>query len=218
MKTTVLNGALLAAALGLAAVLSAGAQGTTERGQGTTGRGQGTIDRDSQMGRDAGRYHEGSHRYTSSDYYSSTSGKPQKANKASKLIGMEVKNQSGERLGTVKDVVLDFSSGRAAYCVLEAEGGTAQQSRLHAVPLDAFQLSADGNAVTLNVDKSKLAQAQGFSESDYPSLDRSVWGAEPFLHRDMNKNQMKGGADSIGGNHRDEVIRNQQRDAEDSPQ
>ena len=39
----------------------------------------------------------------------------QKVNKCSELIGMEVKNPQGEKLGKIYDVVLDFSKDRIAY-------------------------------------------------------------------------------------------------------
>src|SRR4051812_29322386 len=54
---------------------------------------------------------------------------PSPINKASHFIGMTVKNQNGDRLGKIKDVVIDFDSGQVAYVVLAkagAKGGTGK--------------------------------------------------------------------------------------------
>ena len=103
-----------------------------------------------------------------------------KINKASELIGMDVKNQQGEKLGDIKDVVLDFSGERVGYVVLSADPGALQAEKLHAVPLKAFQPSADGDSLILNADKQKLASAQGFSKDSWPNPSNPSWGAQPF--------------------------------------
>jgi sporulation protein YlmC with PRC-barrel domain len=56
--------------------------------------------------------------------------KPEKINRAKKLIGMEIKNHKDEKVGKIDDVVIDLDSGRVAYVVLSTEGietGRAQQ-------------------------------------------------------------------------------------------
>ena len=103
-----------------------------------------------------------------------------KINKASELIGMDVKNAQGEKLGDIKDVVLDFSSERVGYVVLSADPGALQAEKMHAVPLKAFQPSADGSSLILNADKQKLAAAEGFSKDSWPNPSNPAWGAQPF--------------------------------------
>lgn len=103
-----------------------------------------------------------------------------KINKVSELIGMDVKNQQGEKLGDIKDIVLDFSSERVGYVVLSADTGALNPDKLLAVPLKAFQPSADGDSLILNADKQKLASAQGFSKDSWPSPSNPSWGAQPF--------------------------------------
>jgi sporulation protein YlmC with PRC-barrel domain len=103
-----------------------------------------------------------------------------KINKASELIGMDVKNQQGEKIGDIKDVVFDFKNERVGYVVLSADPGALQAEKLHAVPLKAFQPSADGDSLILNVDKQKLASAQGFSKDSWPNPSNPSWGAQPF--------------------------------------
>jgi sporulation protein YlmC with PRC-barrel domain len=103
-----------------------------------------------------------------------------KVNKASGLIGMEIKNQAGESLGKIRDVVIDLKTERAAYCVLAVSGGMFSKEKLLAVPLRAFQVDAEGTTLTLNTDKDKLARAEGFDRNNWPSPENPVWAAEPF--------------------------------------
>jgi len=107
-------------------------------------------------------------------------GQLQDSNKASKLIGMNVQNQSGEKLGTIQDIVIDLQGDRIAYCVLAVDPGILKTEKLHAVPLRAFRASSDGNALVLNADKDKLAKAEGFDRNSWPSAMKREWGAQPF--------------------------------------
>ena len=116
----------------------------------------------------------------SSQTTTTTTTEMRKINKASELIGMDVKNLQGEKLGDIKDVVLDFTNERVGYVVLSADPGALQAEKLHAVPLKAFQPSADGDSLILNADKQKLASAQGFSKESWPNPSNPSWGAQPF--------------------------------------
>lgn len=99
-------------------------------------------------------------------------------NKASKLVGMDVKNPANEDIGTVNDIVLDLSSGRVAYVVLSVGGFLGVGEKYIAVPPSAFRASTDGgNNLVLNVDKQRVQQAPGFSKSEWPDLNNPNWGA-----------------------------------------
>jgi len=112
------------------------------------------------------------------DTASMTQDQPAKLNKASSLIGIAVKNQKGEELGKIRDVVIDFTDERVAYCVLGASSGLLSSEKLHAVPLRALQPATDGASLTLNVDKETLANSAGFDKSSWPSMTKPAWGAE----------------------------------------
>lgn len=106
--------------------------------------------------------------------------KPTNANKASSLIGMEVRGPDGKALGKIHDVVFDLKTERVSYAVLNSGGGLFAGDKLHAVPLRAFQVSLDGTYLTLQADRAKLEQARGFAPDNWPSLINPAWGAEPF--------------------------------------
>ncbi|MCZ7640320.1 MAG: PRC-barrel domain-containing protein [Verrucomicrobia bacterium] len=106
--------------------------------------------------------------------------KPTKANKATSLIGMEVRGPDGKPLGKIHDIVFDLKTERVSYGVLNSGGGLFASDKLHAVPLRAFQVSLDGTYLTLQADRARLEQARGFDPKNWPSLINPVWGAEPF--------------------------------------
>jgi hypothetical protein len=111
--------------------------------------------------------------------YQRQSGSPTNINKASALIGMEVRNQSDEKLGKIEDIVLDLNSGRISYAVLNAGGPF--RSKLVAVPVNAFTPGADQKHLLLNADKAKLEAAKGFDKNAWPSVSNPDWGADTFL-------------------------------------
>ncbi|GEM_PF-1709565 len=106
-----------------------------------------------------------------------------KLNKASKLVGMDVKNQQGESLGKIKEVVLDLDSGRISYLVLSANDSSGTDKMI-AVPADVFQHTSDQN-LTLNVDKQRLQSATSLSQSNWPDPSNPSWGASADLWQNM---------------------------------
>lgn len=95
-------------------------------------------------------------------------------NRCSKLIGTQVKDQRGESLGKIDDVVVDYNSGKVSYVAMKVDGS----GKHLAIPLAALHPGADGT-LTLNADKEKIAQARGFEGNNWPALNAPVWGAQP---------------------------------------
>ncbi len=103
-----------------------------------------------------------------------------KMSKCSNLIGSKVQNAQGETLGKISDIVLDLNSGRVSYCVLDVAHKISATPKYLAVPIAAFQCSADETHLILNADKDKVAQAQGFDRNNWPVANNPAWGAQPF--------------------------------------
>ena len=93
------------------------------------------------------------------------------ANKASKIIGKEVRNTQNEKVGKVKDLVIDTRAGRIAYAVLSTGGGMFGSGKLIAVPLDALSLKPGEEHFLIDAAKDRLAAAPGFSEDNWPKLN-----------------------------------------------
>jgi len=98
-----------------------------------------------------------------------------KINKASSLIGMDVRNTQNEKLGEIKDLVVDLSSGKVAYAVLSVGGFLGIGDKYIAVPTSAFTVAPDQDRVTLNADKARIQNAPGFAKSAWPEINSSSW-------------------------------------------
>jgi sporulation protein YlmC with PRC-barrel domain len=117
----------------------------------------------------------------------STTGEVAKFNKASSIIGTDVRNEKDEHLGQIKDVVIDLQSERVAYAVLSTGGILGRGGKLLAVPLSAFSASEDQKHLILHADKSKMEAAMGFDKNSWPSPNNTTWGAEPFWQSQTNR-------------------------------
>ena len=95
------------------------------------------------------------------------------ANKASKIIGMEVRNMHNERIGKVKDLAIDTRTGRVAYAVVSAGGSFFGGGKNVAVPLDALTPQPGEKHFVVDADKDRLASAAGFADDAWPSLDEA---------------------------------------------
>jgi sporulation protein YlmC with PRC-barrel domain len=98
------------------------------------------------------------------------------ANKASKLIGMAVKNKQDEDLGKIKDLVIDFQSGKIGYAVLSSGGTFGVGGKMVAVPIQALTLQPGAKALLLDLPKQQLTQAQGFNDQSWPDLNAAEKG------------------------------------------
>lgn len=111
----------------------------------------------------------------------STAPSTRKMDRASKIIGMDVKNPQGESLGDIKDIAIDENTGRIAYAVLGAGGILGIGEKYFAIPWKALSTSASGDNLVLNVDKEKLKNAPGFAKNNWPDFANQQWGSE--VHR-----------------------------------
>jgi len=101
-----------------------------------------------------------------------------KANKASSLIGMDVRNAQNEKLGEIKDLVVDLHTGKIAYAVLSVGGFLGIGDKYIAVPPGAFSVAIDQQRVVLNADKAKIQNAPGFAKSSWPDVNGPTWNTE----------------------------------------
>ena len=96
---------------------------------------------------------------------------------ASRIIGETVVNRQGENVGKIHELVIDARKNRVAYTVLSFGGFMGMGNKLFAMPWEAFEFSATGNKLILNVEKDKLKAAPGFEKGDkWPDFSDRVWG------------------------------------------
>jgi sporulation protein YlmC with PRC-barrel domain len=105
-----------------------------------------------------------------------------KANhKASHIIGMEVRNRNDERLGEVKDVVLDLQNGKVGYVAMAVGGGIlGVGEKLVAIPATAFTPSENrSNVLILDATRGEITDAPGFASTNWPDPRRDM-NESPF--------------------------------------
>lgn len=99
--------------------------------------------------------------------------------RASKMVGMDVRDPSDKNLGDVEDVVVDDGSGRVAYVVLSFGGFLGMGDKLFAIPWHALRPDfKDADRVVLDVPKEKLQSAPGFDKKNWPNMADRKWGEE----------------------------------------
>lgn len=104
-----------------------------------------------------------------------TQGAPTRDARASKVIGREVRDASGQKLGEIKDLIVDMRTGRLQYAVLDFGGVLGVGDKLFAYPVNAFRTSTTTDDLVLNVDKERLRNAPGFDKSHWPGLDQDAY-------------------------------------------
>jgi sporulation protein YlmC with PRC-barrel domain len=97
---------------------------------------------------------------------------------AATLIGDDIVNPLGEKLGRLHDIMLDVPNGRIAYAVLSTGGVLGVGERLFAVPWQMLQLNTDDRNMILDIAKERIELAPGFDKNQWPSMADPTWGTQ----------------------------------------
>jgi len=91
--------------------------------------------------------------------------------RSSDVIGMNVYNPEGKKLGDIDDVVLDGNTNRISYAVLSRGGVLGLGDKLFAVPWGAFEYRhLEPKKLFLNIDENTLKNAPGFDKKNWPDM------------------------------------------------
>jgi hypothetical protein len=99
---------------------------------------------------------------------------------ADTLLGNDVYNLDDEKLGTIKEFMIEMSTGRINYAVLSYGGFLGMGDRLFAVPWQALKLDTANHRFTLNVAKEALKDAPGFDKDHWPSMADPTWATDVY--------------------------------------
>jgi len=108
--------------------------------------------------------------------------------RAQDIVGMNVRNAQGEKLGDVKDLMVDFEHpARIRYAALDYGGFLGIGDKLFAVPWQSMKLrhDADDNQrlfLELDADKDSLKNAPGFDKDHWPNFADNHWADEVHKH------------------------------------
>ncbi len=93
------------------------------------------------------------------------------ANRYDQIVGASVKNQQGDELGKIRDLVID-SQGHVPLAILTHGGFWGMGGKLVAIPFSTLKLDQKGKDFVLNSTKEKLDYAPAFKMSD---LSHKEW-------------------------------------------
>jgi sporulation protein YlmC with PRC-barrel domain len=100
--------------------------------------------------------------------------------RASKIKGMDVRNDHDENLGSVDELVIDVPKGHVKYIALSFGSWFTGGNKLFAVPLGEFTLTHANDKTFLVVHHSKeaLKEAPGFDKNHWPDTANANWAKE----------------------------------------
>jgi sporulation protein YlmC with PRC-barrel domain len=116
---------------------------------------------------------------------------------ASTIINSFVKNQKGEYLGRVMDLMIDPQNREISFAVLSAGGVLGVPTKYVAVPFNAFTTSDEKNVYLLDMTREKLAAAPSFSRQQWPFMANREW--EGGVYRYYGQNPPWGDANEPAG-------------------
>ncbi len=85
---------------------------------------------------------------------------------ADKVEGTAVYNISGDKVGNIKNVMIDKELGKVAYATMASGGIMGMGSDYFALPWNALTYNTDIGGYRLDVDKNKLEGAPAASEDN----------------------------------------------------
>jgi len=95
------------------------------------------------------------------------------------FMGMTVRNDKGENLGTVNDLVMDFECHQVRYAAISFGGVLGFGDKLFAVPLSAMALRHDSSRdkpyLLFNVTSDRLKESPGFDQNHWPDVADPAW-------------------------------------------
>jgi len=84
------------------------------------------------------------------------------------LDGMKVRNETGEKLGTVDGLIVDSDSGRTYYIVVDAPGWFSARQWL--LPIGQTHLDDDRDALIAHLSKDQVNRFPGFDKDEFEIL------------------------------------------------
>ena len=105
-----------------------------------------------------------------------------------KVVGANVQNSKGEKIGSIDDLVIDLQSGKVQYVALSVGGVLGVGDKLFAVPFEEFKTAHDTSnniLFVLDISKDRLQNAPGFDKSHWPDFASPEWRnqIDTYYHR-----------------------------------
>jgi sporulation protein YlmC with PRC-barrel domain len=92
--------------------------------------------------------------------------------KASKLTGTSVSNLQDEKIGTVKNFIVDLAAGRVVAVIVSSGGYMGMDGELSAVPPAALRFNVEHDTLQLDTSKEMLANSPHFKANEWPDFNQ----------------------------------------------
>lgn len=94
---------------------------------------------------------------------------------ASSLSSDDVYNPKGDKLGSIKELMLNIESGKICYAVLSFGGFLSLGEKLFAVPWSALTVDTENKRLVMDTDEDRLKNAPGFDADNWPNMADATW-------------------------------------------
>ena len=90
---------------------------------------------------------------------------------ATSIMGDKVFNRRNEKLGDIKDIMIDITEGEIEYLIIEFGGFLGVGEKFFAVPFRLLAVDTVKEAFILDQKKEVLAKAPGFDKDHWPETN-----------------------------------------------
>ena len=97
--------------------------------------------------------------------------RPLKYLTASSIIGDHVHNPENEHIGIIKDIMIDISTGKIDYFIIEFGGFLGIATKLYAIPFGLLHVDAENKLFVFNQKKETVELAPGFDSEHWPDTN-----------------------------------------------
>lgn len=118
------------------------------------------------------------------------------------ITGSTVKSLKDEKIGDIKDIMIDTESGEVVYVVLSVDSGFLNMSsKYFAIPWQAFTFNSKREDVlSLDIDKDRLEKSPGFDKDNWPTGPQNEFISEINAFYEINSNRRGSGNSALNTN------------------
>lgn len=88
---------------------------------------------------------------------------------ATLVIGAEISEKAGEKLGHIEDLIVDLKSGLVIYAIISFDQKRGAGNKYFPIPVKAIkESSSNDEKIILDIDMGQLNDAPSFSKKNWP--------------------------------------------------
>ncbi|MCH7372956.1 PRC-barrel domain-containing protein [Aeromonas sp. MR16] len=103
---------------------------------------------------------------------------------ASTLSGDDVYDPRGEKLGSIKELMLDIENGKVCYAVLSFGGFLSLGEKLFAVPWSALKVDTENKRFIMDTTEERMKNAPGFDRDNWANMADTSWEKSIYSYYD----------------------------------